>query len=508
MRCPFLFALGVCLTFIPTARAADSTARPNIVFIAVDDLNDWVGFLRGHPQTKTPNMDRLAARGVVFANAHCAAPLCSPSRAAVFSGKHPYHSGVYANDDDIRQIAPKLVLLPQHLRANGYRTLGTGKLLHQKRADLFDDTFTPEQRWSPFEAKQTNYTREELPSKGTDNPRHVVKMGDGRPDVVLPLNRMPSERGPDRPAAESFDWGPIDVPDSAMGDAQIADWAVKQIQAAQAQPFFLGVGFYRPHIPLWAPAKYFAPFPTEKIQLPPSLAKDLDDLGSTGRSIALDPVTAGSHAIVMKHNQWKAAVAGYLACVHFVDAQIGKVLDAIDASAARDNTIIVLWGDHGWHLGEKEHWGKWTGWERATRVPLAVVPAAKDRGKFRAGQSAQPVSLLDLYPTLLELCGVATPADGLDGKSLVPLLREPGRATGRAVVTTFYGEHFSVRDERWRYIRYADGSEELYDHRADPNEWRNLVGESAHAAIKARLAREIPAKDTRAKLTSSSGGEK
>ena len=485
------------------ARAADPT-RTNILFIAIDDLNDWVGFLGGHPQTRTPNMDRLAARGVIFANAHCAAPLCCPSRAAVFSGKHPFHSGVYNNDDDIRRIAPKLVLLPQHLRAHGYRTLGTGKLLHQKRPDLFDEYFTPEQRWSPFEAKQASYTPAELPSKGTANPRHVVTLGDGRPDVVLPLNRMPSERAPNRAAGESFDWGPIDLPDRAWGDTQIADWAIKQLNTAQARPFFLGVGVYRPHIPLFAPAKYFAPFSPEKIQLPPHLAADLDDLGAAARKIALDPMTAGTHAIVMQHDQWKPAVAAYLACVHFVDAQIGRILDALDASPARDNTVIVLWGDHGWHLGEKQHWGKWTGWERAIRVPLAIVPPARDAKKFAAGQtSRQPASLLDLYPTLLDFCGIPTPVGGLDGQSLLPVLREPSRARGRAVVTTFYGEDFSVRDERWRYVRYADGSEELYDHQADPDEWHNLAGDAAQASVKARLARLIPPPADRAAMTSS-----
>jgi arylsulfatase A-like enzyme len=430
----------------------------------------------------------------------------------VFSGKHPYHSGVYGNDDDIRRIAPKLVLLPQHLRANGYRTLGTGKLLHQKRPDLFDESFTPEQRWSPFSPRQVDYTPEELPSKRTNNPRHVIKMAEGKPDVVLPLNRMPSERGPDRPAGESFDWGPVDVPDTAMGETQIADWAIKQIQTvggalrpdnSAPQPFFLAVGFYRPHIPLFAPAKYFAPFPVNAMQLPPSLAADLDDVGATGRGIALDPMTAGTHAIVLKHDQWKPAIAAYLACVHFVDAQIGRILDALDASPARENTIIMLWGDHGWHLGEKQHWGKWTGWERAIRVPLAIVPPARDRAKFATGQtSRQPVSLLDLYPTLLDLCGFHPHmSETLDGRSLVPLLRDPNRVTGRAVVTTFYGEHFSVRDERWRYLRYADGTEELYDHRADPNEWRNVAGDPAHLAVKARLAREIPAKGDRVLFT-------
>jgi arylsulfatase A-like enzyme len=493
-----LFVLILAALAGPAHAAAD---RPNVLFIAIDDLNDWVGFLRGHPQTRTPHMDRLAARGVIFANAHCAAPLCSPSRAAVFSGREPFRSGVYGNNDDLRKIAPHLILLPQHLKAQGYRTLGTGKLLHQKRPDLFDETFTPEQRWSPFESKQANYTAAELPSKATTNPRHVVNLVPGQPPVVLPLNRMPSDRRPDSPAGESFDWGPLDVPDSAMGDTQIADWAIQHLRAPSTQPFFLGVGFYRPHIPLFAPARYFAPFPVDATVLPDTAADDLADLGAVARQIARDPVTAGSHDSVVKFNQWKAAVAAYLACVHFVDAQIGRILDALDASPHAADTVVVLWGDHGWHLGEKEHWGKWTGWERAIRVPLAIAPAARDRAKFATGQTTrQPVSLIDLYPTILDFCGLPAPAGGLDGLSLLPLLREPQQPTGRAVITTFYGEHFSVRDERWRYLRYGDGSEELYDHSVDSREWRNLAAEPAHASVKARLARVIPAERAAVKM--------
>ncbi len=496
------FRLLALVTFIgvPTIRGAEVN-RPNILFIAIDDLNDWVGFLKGHPQTRTPNMDRLAQRGVVFANAHCAVPFCVPSRAAVFSGRHSFHSGVYSNGDDIRRSAPNFVLLPQQLKAQGYRTLGTGKLMHQKRPDLFDESFTPEQRWAPFALKEVSYTPEDLPSKGTHNPRHVVHMGAGKADVVLPLNRMPSER-PNRLDAEAFDWGPLDVEDEAMGDTQITDWAVKHLRSSPTEPFFLAVGFYRPHLPLFAPAKYFAPFPVEQIVLPKVPGDDLGDLSATGRSVALDPATAGSHAHVLKYKQWQAAVAAYLACIYFVDAQIGRLLDAFDGSSHRDNTVIVLWGDHGWHLGEKQHWGKLTGWERATRVPLLIVPAQRDRATFAVGQtSGEAVSLLDLYPTLLDLSNSPPPVTGLDGTSLVPLLREPARATDRAVLTSFYGEHFAVRDERWRYIRYADGSEELYDHRVDQDELRNVAGNPEHAAVKARLAREIPPKEKRAAVT-------
>jgi arylsulfatase A-like enzyme len=278
-----------------------------------------------------------------------------------------------------------------------------------------------------------------------------------------------------------------------MGDTQIADWAIGHLAAASAEPFFLGVGFYRPHIPLFAPAKYFAPFPPEKITLPPHLQTDLEDLSATGRKIALEAATAGAHATVVQQRQWQNAVAAYLACVHYVDAQVGRLLDALDAGPHADNTLIVFFGDHGWHLGEKDHWGKWTGWERAVRVPLVVAPARRDRARFAVGAtSRQPVSLLDLYPTLIEATTTPAPAHPLDGQSLVPLLRTPDAATGRAVVSTFQTSHHSVRDARWRYLRYADGSEELYDLQADANEWRNLAAEPAHAAVKARLAGALP----------------
>lgn len=474
------------------AGASTASDRTNIIFIAIDDLNDWVGFLGGHPQARTPNMDRLAARGVAFTNAQCAAPLCCPSRAAVFSGKQPFNSGVYGNDDDIRRIAPELVLLPQQMKAHGYRTYGAGKLLHQKRADIFDDFFSPEQRWSPFANQDVIYTPEELPSKGTENPRHVARLPGGK-SVVLPLNRMPSDRAPNNPAGESFDWGPLDVPDSAMGDAQIVDWAIARVQRSSTEPFFLGLGFYRPHIPLYAPARYFEPFPVKSVQRPPYREDDLDDLGPTGRRIALEPETAGAHASVVKYRQWEAAVAAYLACVYFVDTQIGRLLDVLEASPHARNTAIVIWGDHGWHLGEKQHWGKSTGWERATKVPLLIVPPARETSRFAAGKTSRaPVTLIDLYPTVLAFAGVPAPAAGLDGQSLLPLLREPAKATGRAVVTTFQREHFSIGDDRWRYIRYGDGTEELYDHRADPNEWTNLAGKAEHASVKSRLAAFLP----------------
>jgi len=491
--------LPALVLFVPlfgVAIPGGADDRANVLFIAVDDLNDWVGCLGGHPQAKTPNIDRLAARGMLFTNAHCAAPACNPSRAAIFSGRMPYHNGVWSNKSArlLRQH-PDLLVLPRAFSKAGYATLGTGKLMHSSSANktLFDQSFNPEQRWSPFTREQVRYTDEELPTKGTDNARHVVRM-EGRDPIVLPLNRMPSDRNPDITEGESFDWGPLDVPDSAMGDAQITDWAIERLKEGfSGKPLFLGVGFYRPHIPLFAPARYFERFTSSDVKLPPIKDDDLDDLSEVAKRWALEPITAGRHTTVVRHKQWQAAVAAYLACVSFVDFHVGRLLDTLDASPYADNTVIVLWSDHGWHLGEKQHWGKWTGWERSTRVPLIVVPPRNRGADFaKAGSRCdQPVSLIDLYPMLAELCDVPAPA-GLDGQSLVPLLREPSQATGRTVITVFDPGNVTLRTDRWRYVRYPDGSEELYDHQEDPNEWNNLVGDPKHTALIRDFRKRIP----------------
>jgi arylsulfatase A-like enzyme len=370
--------------------------------------------------------------------------------------------------------------------------MGTGKLLHHRSPDLFDEYYVPEQRWSPLRnTAEAAYTSEELASKAT-NPRHLVRYGAQRREAVLPLNRMPSDRNPLGPAGESFDWGPFDVADDEMGDGQITAWASERLGRASEQPFLLCVGYYRPHIPLWAPRRYFELYPESSIALPTVLDSDLDDLSPAARRWALEADTAGLHKTVVEHDQWKAAVVAYLACVSFVDAQIGRLLAALDSGPHRDNTIVVLWSDHGWHLGEKQHWGKWTGWERATRVPLVIAPAKTASQGYKVGEACRrPVSLVDAYPTLVELCGLPAKAD-LDGRSLAPLLKDPSSET-RPVITTFDYGNYSIRTDRWRLIHYEDGSEELYDHDADPQEWRNLVADPAHEQTLRQLRRLLPA---------------
>ncbi len=471
---------------------ANAAERSNVLFIAVDDLNDWVGCLGGHPQALTPNIDRLAERGVLFTNAHCAAPACNPSRAALFSGRLPHVTGVWANQSGqtLDRTFPAAPLLPEVFRESGYRVLGAGKLLHAAGKAAFDEYFSVEQRWSPLSRSAVEYTREELPTKGTENPRHVTADSRGR-TVVLPLNRMPSDRRPTVPAGESFDWGPFDVPDSDFGDTQITDWAIDRMVSDHDTPFFLAVGYYRPHIPLWAPKRFFRRFTESPAQLPRVRPDDLDDLSATAKRWALEPVTAGSHATVVNHGQWRSAVEAYLASVTYVDHEIGRLLDSLDGSPYRDSTLIVLWSDHGWHLGEKQHWGKWTGWERSTRVPLIVAPPRVQADRFAVGASCfQPVGLVDLYPTLVEMCGVGSP-DELDGESLVPLLRRPQLSSGRFAVTMFGPNNVSLRTNRWRFIRYEDGSEELYDLLGDPNEWDNVAGSGDHAKQLEMLRRMI-----------------
>lgn len=425
---------------------AEKPARLNVLFIAVDDLNDWTTFLGGYPGVKTPNLDRLARRGTFFTRAYCSAPACNPSRASLLCGVRPSTSGVYHNSNPWRVQLPEAVTLPQHFMAGGYKVWGGGKIFHGR--------FRDPQSWHVY-----------FPRPGDPVPK------------IRPANGIPK--------TAHFDWGPVEVGDGAMGDTRVTDWGVKFLGQEHEGPFFLAVGLFRPHLPWYVPKKYFDEYPLADVKLPEMKEDDLDDVPPIGRRMARP---GGDHAKVLKYNQWEKAVQGYLASISYADGQIGRLIAALDGSPYAGNTIIVLWTDHGWHLGEKLHWRKFTLWEEAGRVPLVfVVPGVTKPGT----RCDRTVSLLDIYPTLADLCGLPV-GEHLEGKSLKPLLEDPTLPWDRPVVTTHGRNNHSVRSERWRYIRYSDGSEELYDHRSDPMEWTNLAGDPKYAVQREKLAAWLP----------------
>jgi arylsulfatase A-like enzyme len=451
MRTLLLLALLPALSAAEGVPLQDAAPRrPNVLFIAVDDLNAWTGALKGHPQAKTPHLDRLAARGVLFTRAYCTAPACNPSRASLLTGVRPSSSGVYHNDQPWREPLKHAVTLPRHFKDHGYRVLGGGKIFHGG----FDDR-----------ASWDDYAK--LPGA---NP-HPEK---------VPANGIPK--------TAHFDWGPVAADDSQMPDHRLASWASEVLSKRSEQPLFLAVGFVKPHLPWFVPRKWFDLFPEESIVLPDVDPDDLNDVPTAGRKMARPE---GDHAKVLAANQWKAAVRGYLAAIAFMDAQLGRVLDALDAGPYAKDTIVMLWGDHGWHLGEKQHWRKFALWEEATRAPLVVSAPGVTPSAARCDR---PVDFLGIYPTLVELCGLPAPKT-LEGASFAALLRDPAAAWERPALTTHGKGNHALRTERWRYIRYADGTEELYDHEADLQERTNLSSRPEHAAAKMGLAARLPTAD-------------
>ena len=422
--------------------------QPNVLFIAMDDLNDWIGVLGGHPQAITPNLDRLAQSGVLFTNAHCAAPACNPSRSAIFTGRAPNRSGLYDNRQQMREVMPRDVLIPKYFSNHGYFSAGSGKLLHY---------FIDAESWDDY-----------FPAATSENP--------------LPRTFYPQKRPVNLPRGGPWqyvetDWAALQVDDETFGgDWLVSKWIGEQLKKKHDKPFFLGCGIYRPHEPWFVPEKYFKPFPLDQIQLPPGYkADDLDDVPSAGVRAAKNRYF--EH--ILKHDQWKQGIQGYLASIYFADAMLGRVLAALEDGPNAKDTIIVLWSDHGWQLGEKQHWQKYTPWRAVTRVPL-IVRVPQDVSETlpsgtKPAKCDRPVNLLSLYPTLLDLCGLPKKSDN-DGPSLVPLLGNPAANWPHQSVTFLAKpETYAISGQTHRYIHYADGSEELYDLEKDPFEWTNLA---------------------------------
>jgi arylsulfatase A-like enzyme len=421
-----------------------TTQHPNILFIAVDDLNHWVGHLGRNPQTITPNIDRLAARGVTFTNAHCAAPSCNPSRTAILTGKRPSTTGVYLNSIPYRKAVKADDSMFKRFKKSGYETMAMGKLWHGGVG---------------FEEQWTQ-------AGGNENDQVVDAPVDDR-------------------SINGIKFGIVRGGDDAIVDTPTADFGISQLNRKHEKPFVLALGFHKPHMPWNVPQKYYDLHPLDQIELPKTQGSDLEDIPLAGIEMAKPK---GDHKDVVDSGRWKEAIQAYLAAISYVDGQIGRVLDALDASSYSHNTIIVLWGDHGWHLGEKEHWRKFALWEESTRAPLIWVAPGLTTAGTRIDHA---VELISIYPTLFEQAKLPVPND-IDGKSIAELIANPHIEWNGTALTTHGMNNHAVRDNRWRYIRYSDGSEELYDHHVDPYEWTNLANSPELIETKHRLSLHLP----------------
>ena len=447
--------------------------KPNILFIAIDDQNDWIGHMGGHPMAKTPHLDKLAARGTTFLNAHCNAPLCNPSRTSLLLGLRPSSTGIYGLSPWFRTVSAlkDRVALPQHFANHGYSTAATGKIYHGGTGS--------------GAGKGKGKGR----SKEAHEPEFQVTAPYGGVGSKPPQKLIPATPMGNNPL---MDWGvwPLDNDDTGKGDYQVASWTVDQIKAApKEKPFFLAAGFFLPHVPCYATQKWFDLYPDDDSVLPKVLETDRNDTPRFSWNLHWE-LPEPRLKWVKENNQWRNLVRSYLACTSFVDAQIGRLMTALDEAGIADNTIIVLWGDHGWHLGEKGITGKNTLWDRGTKVPLIFAgPGIKP-----SQRCTQPAELMDIYPTLIELAGLPG-RDDLEGVSLLPQLKNASSKKERPAITTHNQGNHGIRSERWRYIHYADGSEELYDMQKDPNEWHNLAGNSEYVSIIADHKKWLPKVD-------------
>jgi len=454
------FVILTCATFLGVfypRQIAAQNEKPNILLIAIDDLNDWIAGLEGHSKVKTPNMNRLAAAGVAFTNAHAQAPICNPSRTSFLSGLRPTTTGVYALGPWIRTVEgyEDVVTLPQYFEQHGYHTLTTGKVYH--------DAYPPE------EARRDGPEFTTWGFKGGFWPR---------PDEPLVKNT----------GHPLVDWGVYPEKDEEQDDWKVADWAIEQLKnPPQDKPFFLSVGFRHPHVPLYATQKWFDLYPDDELILPEVRADDREDIPEFSWYLHWN-LPEPRLAWVKMIGQWRPKVRAYLASVSFADMLVGRVLNTLEEEGLADNTIVVLLSDHGYHLGSKDITGKNTLWHESTRVPFIFAgPGVSEVGQV----SDEAVELLDLFPTLVDLAGLPKKS-GLDGHSVAPILKDVKyNRTEPAICSHGPGNHVVVT-EQWRYIQYADGSQELYDRRHDPNEWNNLAIEEGYKPVMHEMAKLLP----------------
>ncbi|MEM1443597.1 MAG: sulfatase [Verrucomicrobiota bacterium] len=424
-----------------------------MLFISVDDLNDWAGY-RGHEQVISPNMDRLAEESIWFSRAYCQYPVCCPSRASLMSGLYFHQLESESLSIKDRDVAKKVEsmgssLLHTYFGKHGYKTMAVGKILHRHLPDEGLDLSGGRGGWGTLEDKQGNRLKLQWESQKT-----------------------------------MTDWAVTHERENKMSDSEAADWAVDRLEEKHEKPFFLMVGFLRPHVPWYVPERYFEMYDPEEIELPPYKKRDLEDIPEAGRETLNDGYPRTEWA--KENDQWRNMVHAYLASITFVDTKIGQVLDALEASPYADNTVVVLWSDHGYHLGEKNTFQKHTLWDRSTKSPLIIKPPSAQKENYDLGKCDRVVGLVDLYPTLVDLCGL--PAnEQVAGRSLKPLLEHRKTKWNYPALTYRKDGGKSLQYKDYHYIEYGDGSMELYDHSEDPNEWKNLAGDSKYAEVVDRM---------------------
>lgn len=433
----------LCFTILLSGCRHEQQDRPNVLFISLDDLNDWIEPLGGNPQARSPNLQQFARQAVTFTHAYTASPGCNPSRGAILTGLNPYTTGLYSNYQDWRKI-PRMTQSPtlnRYFMDQGYFTAGAGKIYHYEQVDSMG--------WEDY-----------FPSK----------------TKPMPPDNMPEERPVSMPSFKyiynMFDWSPMDITDEETADYKSVDYISKQLSRKHDKPFFLACGIYRPHHPWYVPRKYFDMFPLDSVRLPPVQEDDTTDLGTFARKELIER-GGNYHRHVTQAGLWKNAVQGYLASTAFADAMVGMLLKALEQSPYADNTLVVIWSDHGWQFGEKNHWRKFALWENLNRSVLIIKPPKKDT-RWKPGRVNDNVSLVDIYPTLVDICGLPERND-LDGRSLKPYLTDSEYHIDRPILTSYDYGSYSVRYHDWHYIRYIDDSKELYDLRSDPEEWTNLA---------------------------------
>ena len=466
----FTFVMSICATaiislFTHSACAAAPPEKPmNVLFLVADDLNSWLleDAERYAGKVVAPNLRKFAASGVNFTRAYTAAPVCSPSRTAFFSGVAPWKSGIYNNAQTISTSEvmnqDTVLSLAGLFKKNGYGTFGYGKITHG---------WDQRENWD-------------------------VKVGHKRDPAPpgAPLAKL--SRG-------EQDWGPIHLTEEEMNDTGGADKAIAVLEKQHDKPFFLAYGSFNPHMPWYVPQKYFDMYPLDQIVLPELNENDLDDLPPLAKAVS-DGI--GSFADkVIESGKLEEAVQAYLATTTYVDTQIGRVLDALENSPYKDNTIVVFLTDHGFHLGEKHHWQKTTLWEEGTHTLLMFRAPGVTKP---SGVSERFVSLLDIYPTLAELSGLTPPAY-VDGRSLAPLLKDPKAPWESTAITGLCDKtktdmaYISIRHELGRYTRYGSDQEEFYDTSRDPHEWTNQIDNPKYAATVEKLRALVPGFDEAAR---------